>query len=205
MTTWFTSDTHFGHAAILRLAARPFESVAAMDAEMIRRWNAVVKPTDTVWHIGDFSHKSAASVADYCRQLHGKIHLVAGNHDRHIVAGQRDAFASIHDLVEIEISGHTLILCHYPMREWDKAWRGAWHLHGHVHGRFDTEPLGRSLDVGVDSRDYTPINVEQIEVAFRGRPNPFVDAATREARSKQQQSTKTTRKVTPMPDDESLS
>lgn len=189
MTTWFTSDTHFGHGAILRLAARPYATVEAMDDDLVARWNAVVAPADTVWHLGDFSFRSARSIVAYRARLNGTIHLVAGNHDTPIERSCRDQFASIQPMAELDVDGHTLILCHYPLREWPKAWRGAWHLHGHVHGRLDDEPLGYSLDVGVDSHDYAPIGMARIVTLLAGRDNPFrsdedrvAEAAARAAR-----------------------
>lgn len=48
MATYFTSDTHFGDHRVLKLYARPFATVAEMDAELIRRWNAAVGPEDEV-------------------------------------------------------------------------------------------------------------------------------------------------------------
>ena len=39
------------------LAERPFASLAEMDDALIRRWNEVVRPGDTVWHLGDFAHR----------------------------------------------------------------------------------------------------------------------------------------------------
>lgn len=50
-----TADSHFGHARIVELAQRPFASLAEMDAEMVRRWNAVVGPEDVVLHLGDLA------------------------------------------------------------------------------------------------------------------------------------------------------
>ena len=55
MPTFFTADTHFGHAGARSLYRRPFASVAAMDAAMLARWNAAVAPGDTVFHLGDFA------------------------------------------------------------------------------------------------------------------------------------------------------
>jgi calcineurin-like phosphoesterase family protein len=50
---FFTSDTHFGHANIIKYCGRPFASVEEMNRELIARWNAVVGPRDTVYHLGD--------------------------------------------------------------------------------------------------------------------------------------------------------
>ena len=47
--------------------------------------------------------------------------------------------------------------------------RGAWHLYGHVHGKFDRQPLGLSLDVGVDSHDFGPIGMETVAMEIRRR------------------------------------
>ncbi len=66
-----------------------------------------------------------------------------------------------------------IVLCHYPMREWNQCKRGSWHLFGHVHGRLDHAPLGYSLDVGVDTHDFRPWTFDEIEAVFATRHNPF--------------------------------
>src|SRR3954462_4483880 len=53
MTTFFTSDTHFGDPRVLRIDRRPFPSIPAHDAALVERWNAAVAPEDDVWHLGD--------------------------------------------------------------------------------------------------------------------------------------------------------
>ena len=52
---FFTADTHFGHANILKheAASRPFASIEEHDEQLVQNWNAVVGPKDTVWHLGD--------------------------------------------------------------------------------------------------------------------------------------------------------
>ena len=45
MSTYFTSDHHFGHAGALGLYHRPCGSVAEMDRQMIDRWNSVMGVT----------------------------------------------------------------------------------------------------------------------------------------------------------------
>src|SRR5207237_10073301 len=80
MAVFFISDTHFGDHRVLNLYPRPFASVAAMDAEMIARWNAVVGEDDEVWHLGDFA-RTFALAADLLPRLNGRKHLVLGNND----------------------------------------------------------------------------------------------------------------------------
>ena len=80
--TFFTSDTHFNHANVIKYCARPFASLEAMNREMITRWNAVVGPEDTVYHLGDFAMGKSSEWPGFLRQLNGarKI-LIRGNHD----------------------------------------------------------------------------------------------------------------------------
>ncbi len=191
---WFTSDTHFGHAKILVVVQRPFRTVDEMDEALVGNWNAVVAPGDDVWHLGDFAFQEAGSLEGLRGRLNGKIHLIRGNHDVGVAERQRHLFASVHDIAEIEIDGQMLALCHYPLREWPKAWRGGWHLFGHVHGALDGEPHGHSLDAGVDSHDFAPVDISRIAQLMDGRRSPFTPekdrrivpsgAALRQRRSK---------------------
>lgn len=52
---WFTSDTHFGHANIIKYCNRPYKDTEEMNADLIKRWNSTVGKDDLVWHLGDFS------------------------------------------------------------------------------------------------------------------------------------------------------
>ena len=52
---WFTADHHFGHKNIMKHCNRPFPSVDEMDEILTGNWNMLVKPGDTVYHIGDFA------------------------------------------------------------------------------------------------------------------------------------------------------
>ena len=173
MAVFFTSDTHFGHDAIIKHCERPFASVDKMNATMIENWNAMIGPEDTVYHLGDFSFRSAKPLAAYREALNGTLHLIAGNHDHPLTEEYHRQFASVSSILEIKLDGKRIVLCHYPMREWHGCWRDSWHLFGHVHSRLNHEPHGFSLDVGVDSNEYRPWRFEEIEALFATRDNPF--------------------------------
>ena len=173
MTLFFISDTHFGHKNIIRLAKRPFASVEEMDEALIENWNSVVGAGDTVYHLGDFAYRNALGADHYMQKLNGRVHLIRGNHDTHTLKSFPEIFESVVDYFELKVESRTIVLSHYPMREWHGCWRGAWHLFGHVHSRLDHEPLGYSLDVGLDSHDFLPLTVDQIEAQFKDRENPF--------------------------------
>jgi calcineurin-like phosphoesterase family protein len=175
MALFFTSDTHFGHENIIKTCDRPFRSVAEMDEALIARWNEAIGRRDTVYHLGDFCFRSSRDAKSYLDRLNGEIHLIAGNHDDETLANHAGHFASVSLIREIRADGRRIVLCHYPMREWQGSWRGAWHFFGHVHGRLNHEPLGYSLDVGADSHDFRPWSLDEVARVFETRQNPFND------------------------------
>jgi len=175
MAVFFTSDTHFGHDAAIRNCERPFTSIEEMDEALIAAWNRAVGPRDTVYHLGDFLVHAPHDASYYLDRLNGEIHLVAGNHDKRLIKDHALRFASVSMLRELTVGGQGMILCHYPMREWDGCYHGAWHLHGHVHGRMNHDPVGHSMDVGVDSNEsYRPWAFEEVAAILSDRVSPFL-------------------------------
>jgi calcineurin-like phosphoesterase family protein len=157
VTVFFTADTHFGDHRTLNIHKRPFASVAEMDAAIVERWRAVVRPEDEVWHLGDVA-RSAAQLP-ILAELPGIKHLVRGNNDPDAVA-QAPLWASVAPYAELELDGHRLVLCHYPFRSWNGQHKGAIDLHGHSHGRL--KPIPRQFDVGVDARDFAPVTLAEL-------------------------------------------
>lgn len=166
MATFFTSDTHFGHAGALSLYRRPFASVAEMDAAMVERWNGVVGREDEVWHLGDFAiRQTPARVIELLDQLHGHKHLVTGNNDVAATIALSH-WSSVQPYAELMLDERRLVLCHYAFRTWRDMSRNSINLHGHSHGRL--KPQTRQFDVGVDVWDFWPVTLEQIlEAKFK--------------------------------------
>ena len=82
MATFFTSDTHFGDAHILRQRGGAFGSLDDHDAALIEGWNDVVGADDDVWHLGDFAAgASRGRCAEIFEALRGRKRLIRGNHD----------------------------------------------------------------------------------------------------------------------------
>ena len=77
---FFTSDHHFYHTNIIKYCNRPFQSVEEMNEEMVKRWNSVVNPGDTVYYLGDFS-LAKRPVEVFVPRLNGEKHFIMGNHD----------------------------------------------------------------------------------------------------------------------------
>jgi calcineurin-like phosphoesterase family protein len=170
--TFFTSDTHFYHAGILDHCTRPFASVEEMNDALVERWNARVGSHDTVYHLGDVTWWTKTHHLDLLRRLNGRICLVAGNHDRRALKKPAflKRFATIDKLMEIEVNGQLIVLCHYPLLSWRKSHWGSWHLHGHCHGSLPMEPGVKRMDVGVDTRhDFAPYHLDEIIGAMQAK------------------------------------
>lgn len=56
-----------------------------------------------------------------------------------------------------------IVLFHYPIREWRNCHKGAFHLYGHRHKRIENVEWGRSMDVGVDCWNLTPISYLRVK------------------------------------------
>jgi len=82
MTTYYTSDLHFGHLNIIRFCDRPFPGVSAMNARLVQLWNETVTDDDTVWVLGDVALGALDESLACIGRLAGHKVLVPGNHDR---------------------------------------------------------------------------------------------------------------------------
>ena len=166
MTDWVTADLHFGHANIIKYCNRPFRGVHHMDEELIRRWNEVMRPADTVYVVGDFTMGQRAE--RYAERLTGHLAFITGSHDHWmdeaITRYEGDVWSRcawlghIHD--KLKVDGHKVVLCHYAMRSWPGSFHGSVLLYGHSHGRLP--PYGRSQDVGVDTNDFYPYRLDAV-------------------------------------------
>ena len=160
MAIYFTSDHHIGHAAARTFYRRPFASVAEMDRVLVDRWNAMVRPGDEVWHLGDFAVRQPAErITSLLKMLNGRKHLITGNNDDTAVI-KCVGWQSVQPYAELTVGGTLLVLCHYPFRTWRDMHKGAINLHGHSHGRL--KPLSRQFDVGVDTWEFRPVRLADL-------------------------------------------
>lgn len=173
---WFTADTHFGHANIIKYCNRPFRDTTEMDGRLLDNLNSVVKPEDTLYHLGDFSFRSISEYRD--RINCNNIHLILGNHDKAPHSKYRANFNSVSQYVELKLSNINFTLCHYAFRVWNKSHHGAIMLFGHSHNGLPE--WGTSLDVGVDGHNYKPWSLDEVLDLMESRTIKTVDHHTLE-------------------------
>jgi calcineurin-like phosphoesterase family protein len=161
--TFFTADTHFGHANIIKYSSRPFKSAEEMDDTIIHNWNALVQPGDTVYHLGDFA-VGGGEAEPYYRRLNGNIEFCWGNHDNRLKRiPDIERHGTIEHVRHISVHGQKIFLSHYAHRVWDGSHKGAWHLYGHSHGTLPDDPNSLSMDVGVDTNNMMPYSFQDIQ------------------------------------------
>lgn len=170
MTTFFISDTHFGHKGIIKHCNRPFADAAEMDTHMIAAWNSTVSKNDTVFHLGDFSYRGDKYMQAF-HDLNGNKHLVWGNHDSEDT--KRLPWKSVQFDFTGKIEGVEFHLYHYPLLEWHGYYRNSIHLYGHVHNTFlnDFRMPGKTMNVGVEGLNYFPISLEEVVAKLSGSNN----------------------------------
>ena len=170
MGKWFfTADTHFGHANIIKYCKRPFLSkdqydfcdlikngvasskdlkidvstVAKMDQTITRSINSVVGKNDNLVIIGDFTcDDDKEAIKDYRKRIECKnVFLILGNHDN--IKSCEGIFTACYQNYLFNINGQKIFTSHYPCRSWAKASGGSWMLYGHVHNEFYNSDNGK--------------------------------------------------------------
>ena len=162
---YVTSDTHLGHANIIKHCNRPFSSVEEMNNILIQNINKIVKPSDTLYHLGDFVWWGCKEeqISNIRRQINCKnLHLIIGNHDEPILEKLQPHFSSISHIKEIKVNEQRIIMCHYAMRTWNQSHRGSYHLYGHSHGNLPDDNSILAFDAGVDCHNFKPLSINEV-------------------------------------------
>lgn len=166
---YYIADEHLGHANIIRLSHRPFNDVDIMDKALINNWNSVITDDDDVYILGDLIFKTTKGYDYYLKQLKGRKHLIVGNHDIKMLKQQgiKQYFESINDMLTVNDGLYTIVLCHYPMAEWNGFFRNVYHFFGHIHNNINAtseimDKIPKAFNVGADIIGFIPRTAEQI-------------------------------------------
>lgn len=156
---WVISDTHFGHANIIKYCNRPFANPLEMDEAIIENWNKVVKDEDIVYHLGDvyFGKKNPSN---WMHRLKGRKRLILGNHDDGKCQILHGVFQKILESRMFPEFG--LHLSHVPIHPDGLQHKVTRNVHGHIHDR--VIPDEQYVNVSVEMINYTPVNIETLRV-----------------------------------------
>lgn len=165
MTIFFCSDHHFGHSNILTFKnedgsnVRTFESVEEMNNHIVERHNAVVRPNDKVYFLGDvaFSHRNLF----YLGSMHGEKVLIKGNHDTCKLSQYEPYFKDVRAVHQMK----GLVMAHIPIHP-DSLGRWGYQVHGHLHSNHVLDAKGkrdkRYFNVSMEVINFTPVSLEEL-------------------------------------------
>lgn len=178
MAIHFISDTHFFSDNIIRYCNRPFVDAEDMNEQLIERWNEVVAPDDTVYHLGDFVMHQSENIPPILERLNGHIILVRGNHETKRKLAVLEQFpdkVEIKDIAYLQYKQLFFVMCHMPMTNPDfldmvvQDNSEVVVVHGHVHDKvkFFT-PDTHSFNVSADVIDFAPVNIDVLYDLVKG-------------------------------------
>jgi calcineurin-like phosphoesterase family protein len=179
MTIFISSDPHFSHDAMwktFQTAAGPklrsFSSSEEMNDYIVERHNAVVKPSDHWYCLGDVAMTRPRKVAKWLKALHGHRRLVMGNHDIYHAKEYLEFFERISAMRVLD----GILLSHMPLHPQSMD-RYRANAHGHIHeGPNLTPAVGVSLRTGnvhvmpyinvtvEHLDDYTPVSLDELSI-----------------------------------------
>jgi calcineurin-like phosphoesterase family protein len=152
MRMFVTTDTHFGHRAMVeKLRVRDPE----YEETIIRNWTSMVSKEDMVIHLGDLFLASVDIWHKLAGQLPGRKILVLGNHDRKPISWYlRNGFDFCCNTFVWRMYGLKILFSHAPVLE------GGFDLniHGHLHGNthHDIECDNRHYAFALEETGYQP-------------------------------------------------
>lgn len=163
---FLTADLHLGHEKTACVFTkedgsklRPFDSAEHQDEVLVQNWNAVVKPTDKVYVLGDVAMK--AKDLKTILRLNGDKVLVLGNHDNF---GAKELLKYFRDVRAYHVMDK-ILFSHIPVHT-DSIGRFRANIHGHLHEKLVQLPCGkpdpRYFCVSVEQTGFTPVNYSEV-------------------------------------------
>ncbi len=156
MNIYITSDTHFNHKTMIQQQWRKFKTTTEMNEFIIKQWNSVVKPEDTVYHLGDVALNKKTYYCEHIEpMLNGKIIYIRGNHDP-------QSLTRVEHIV-IKFKGKMLELVHNPKDAvciWDYCLHGHLHISGNHEDIFSKQP--KFYNCNLEYHKYKPKLLNEI-------------------------------------------
>jgi len=188
MKNYVSSDLHFSHKNIIKYCPDSrghLNSVGEMNEVLINNFNNVLTEEDHIYLLGDIGFGSPESTMEFLKRINGTKTIIHGNHDRKLIASpifrnpsERRLAGIIEDtpykVISQTIGGkkYGVVLFHFRIAEWDGMHHGSIHLFGHSHGTGPEQP-GRCQDIGVDTNNLMPYNLEDILRKLSNKPMTF--------------------------------
>lgn len=166
---YVTSDLHFGHDREFIWKARGYNSVDSMNIDLVFKWNSIVTDEDDVYVLGDLMLGLPQNI-EYIKALHGKLHIVLGNHDtstREQMYKKLDNVVEVTCAIRLDYKKYHFFMTHFPCLtgnlEKEHLRQMTLNLYGHTHqvtNFYEDRPY--MYHVGIDSHGGYPVNLDQV-------------------------------------------
>ena len=168
---FYVSDLHLNHAKIIDYCGRPYKNADEMNEAIIKNINKKVGKRDTLYILGDVGFGSVEEIVSLLKRINAKKILVEGNHDKRYLKHQDflDCFQSTHEILEISDHQKKVVMFHYPMLSWNRAFHGSIHLYGHVHNNKVPYEADNAFNVSLEMLGYAPMTLPEILELKQGR------------------------------------
>lgn len=177
-TIWFSSDLHLWHENIIKFCDRPFKDALEMNERLRENHNALVKPEDKWYFLGDLTMKrngrDEGLVISEMAKWNGHKRIILGNHDHFDLHVYRAIFEKI---VGTGRWFGNMWFSHFPIHP-DSMGNGDACIHGHIHDQksppalvvYDKErphdhtkvKVKPYINMSVEAIDYRPVNLDDL-------------------------------------------
>lgn len=168
MSIFVISDTHFFHDVIRMAFRKEYTSIDHMNNSIIEKWNTIVKPTDHVYHLGDFAFGTDLNAIEgIIQKLQGRVTLIAGNHDTPVKIALYTKYWKVASYV---VDEDGFVFSHAPIHPFlleevskrSSNIQDRYCIHGHLHA--SSVPDSRYFNANWDVLGETKIlNLEEIK------------------------------------------
>lgn len=182
---YITSDWHFNHNKPFLYEPRGCFSIEEMNQMLIDKHNALVRPGDDVYVLGDLclgGGESLAANKELIERMNGNLHIIRGNHD---TAQRIDMYETCKNVVEVLSFAEMLIyrkyhfyLSHYPTitsnQDFDKPLKAkVLNICGHSHtnDRWKDWDKGYIYHVEPEAHNGFPCLLDDIIEEFKEKIN----------------------------------
>lgn len=196
---WITSDLHIGHNRDFVYKDRGFETIEEHDATLVRNWNELVAPEDTVYILGDVMLKNNLSDDGFLygmsvlKKLNGRLIVIRGNHD------SKEKIEKYTECVNVikagdaalyldypETGSYHFYLTHYPTLVSHKKLKqmktALINLYGHTHQKdrfYNEHPY--MYCVCLDAHDMRPALLDDIIEEIKQKKSVYTESDSKES------------------------
>jgi calcineurin-like phosphoesterase family protein len=169
MATFIIANCQFGRSGVIRPNNRPFGNVQDMNDEMVQRWNAVVKPEDTVIHLGNFAWDPTTAEEMFEDLNFNQLLLLPAEHDSAILelqaAGGLPTNVKVVNYI-FEQNNLNATFSYWPMLEWPSKSKGGYLFHGYYNKKYKSDHKKKMINMATEFWNYTPQNINSILTLF---------------------------------------